>query len=316
MPAGGGGQGPRRADAGNVSGECRVRLDHTDHLPTPARPRPTRCRTPASTTSPPAARRAATATGRSVADQARPAARPATSSRASSSAASAVRGGAASRPQAELRRPRVPVQPRRPRRDRRDRGARSRPRSCRAPGPGASEHHTVARPEPKGRTSAMTTPILGSGESSGRRVPVDEAVALVQPGSRVYLGSACAAPRTLLAALEAARPGPAHRCGHAPGLAPRRARLRQPRRLRGSGARRARRRAPGDRRGQPGDAAHPRRELRPRGSPPSSRTARRSRSASAACQTRRCAASPTAATSASTAMSSQTPSWIWSRPAS
>jgi hypothetical protein len=45
------------------------------------------------------------------------------------------------------------------------------------------------------------------GDSVFRRVPVNEAIALVQPGSRVYLGSACAAPRSLLAALEAARPG-------------------------------------------------------------------------------------------------------------
>ena len=46
-------------------------------------------------------------------------------------------------------------------------------------------------------------------KTAGKRATLDEAVALVQPGSRVYLGTACAAPRTLLAALEAARPGPA-----------------------------------------------------------------------------------------------------------
>ncbi len=38
---------------------------------------------------------------------------------------------------------------------------------------------------------------------------VDQALALIQPGNRVYLGTGCAAPRTLLAALEAAQPGPA-----------------------------------------------------------------------------------------------------------
>ena len=37
---------------------------------------------------------------------------------------------------------------------------------------------------------------------------IDQALALIQSGNRVYLGTGCAAPRTLLAALEAAQPGP------------------------------------------------------------------------------------------------------------
>lgn len=41
------------------------------------------------------------------------------------------------------------------------------------------------------------------------RASASEALALIQPGNRVYLGTACAAPKTLLAALEAARSGPA-----------------------------------------------------------------------------------------------------------
>ena len=34
----------------------------------------------------------------------------------------------------------------------------------------------------------------------------ESAVALVEPGDRVFVGSACAVPRVLLAALEARRP--------------------------------------------------------------------------------------------------------------
>ena len=41
-----------------------------------------------------------------------------------------------------------------------------------------------------------------------KRATIEEALALIQPGSRIYLGTACAAPRTLLAALETAQPGP------------------------------------------------------------------------------------------------------------
>lgn len=37
---------------------------------------------------------------------------------------------------------------------------------------------------------------------------VEQALALVRPGNRVYLGTGCAAPRTLLASLEALQPGP------------------------------------------------------------------------------------------------------------
>jgi len=42
-----------------------------------------------------------------------------------------------------------------------------------------------------------------------KRVSLAEALSRIQPGSRIYLGTACAAPATLLAALEAAQPGPA-----------------------------------------------------------------------------------------------------------
>ena len=49
----------------------------------------------------------------------------------------------------------------------------------------------------------------GHGSIAPPFTTVDRALALIQPGSRVYLGTGCAAPRTLLAALEAAQPGPA-----------------------------------------------------------------------------------------------------------
>src|SRR5271165_599792 len=42
-----------------------------------------------------------------------------------------------------------------------------------------------------------------------KRVSLAEALSRIQPGNRIYLGTACAAPATLLAALEAAQPGPA-----------------------------------------------------------------------------------------------------------
>ena len=48
-----------------------------------------------------------------------------------------------------------------------------------------------------------------NGSLASRFTTVDQALALIQPGNRVYLGTGCAAPRTLLAALEAAQPGPA-----------------------------------------------------------------------------------------------------------
>jgi acyl-CoA hydrolase/GNAT superfamily N-acetyltransferase len=48
----------------------------------------------------------------------------------------------------------------------------------------------------------------GRGQPGGSEyVTIDQALALVRPGDRVYLGNSCAAPRTLLAAIEAAQPG-------------------------------------------------------------------------------------------------------------
>src|SRR5262244_740518 len=39
-------------------------------------------------------------------------------------------------------------------------------------------------------------------------VSLEQAVATIRPGSRIYLGTGCAAPRNLLAGLEAMQPGP------------------------------------------------------------------------------------------------------------
>lgn len=46
-------------------------------------------------------------------------------------------------------------------------------------------------------------------DASARFVAIDQALALIQPGNRIYLGTGCAAPRHLLASLEAMQPGPA-----------------------------------------------------------------------------------------------------------
>ena len=42
-----------------------------------------------------------------------------------------------------------------------------------------------------------------------KSVPLERALASIRPGSRIYLGTGCAAPRSLLARLEEVQPGPA-----------------------------------------------------------------------------------------------------------
>ena len=52
---------------------------------------------------------------------------------------------------------------------------------------------------------------MGSQQSvdlGSKLVRLDQALASIRPGNRVYLGTGCAAPRTLLAGLEAMQPGP------------------------------------------------------------------------------------------------------------
>jgi acyl-CoA hydrolase len=46
-------------------------------------------------------------------------------------------------------------------------------------------------------------------DTGGKLMGAEEALAGIKPGSRIYVGTGCAAPSTLLAALEAMRPGPA-----------------------------------------------------------------------------------------------------------
>ena len=48
-----------------------------------------------------------------------------------------------------------------------------------------------------------------TGDVDAKRRGVEEALAGIRPGSRIFVGTGCAAPTTLLAALEAMRPGPA-----------------------------------------------------------------------------------------------------------
>jgi acyl-CoA hydrolase len=57
--------------------------------------------------------------------------------------------------------------------------------------------------------SAAELPRQTAIERAAKFVSAERALALVQPGNRVYLGTGCAAPRKLLATLEAMQPGPA-----------------------------------------------------------------------------------------------------------
>jgi acyl-CoA hydrolase len=47
-----------------------------------------------------------------------------------------------------------------------------------------------------------------TGDFSSKLVGLEQALASIRPGSRLYLGTGCAAPRTLLAGLEAMQGGP------------------------------------------------------------------------------------------------------------
>jgi len=49
----------------------------------------------------------------------------------------------------------------------------------------------------------------GAARLESKLVAAEQALAAIRPGSRIYLGTGCAAPRTLLATLEAMDPGPA-----------------------------------------------------------------------------------------------------------
>jgi GNAT superfamily N-acetyltransferase len=49
----------------------------------------------------------------------------------------------------------------------------------------------------------------GAAEVGSKLVSAEQALAVIRPGSRIFLGTGCAAPRKLLATLEAMSPGPA-----------------------------------------------------------------------------------------------------------
>src|SRR5258707_12334118 len=48
----------------------------------------------------------------------------------------------------------------------------------------------------------------GAADVGSKLVSAEQALTAIPPGSRIYLGTGCAAPSHLLAALEAMRPGP------------------------------------------------------------------------------------------------------------
>src|SRR5437660_12350819 len=49
----------------------------------------------------------------------------------------------------------------------------------------------------------------GAADVGSKLVSAEQALAAIRPGSRIFLGTGCAAPRKLLATLEAMSPGPA-----------------------------------------------------------------------------------------------------------
>src|SRR4051794_14249215 len=58
---------------------------------------------------------------------------------------------------------------------------------------------------PKARISVALLKKDAAGDWHGRQVSADEAVSAVRPGDKVFVGSACATPRTLVNALEELR---------------------------------------------------------------------------------------------------------------
>jgi acyl-CoA hydrolase len=69
---------------------------------------------------------------------------------------------------------------------------------------------TRGRP-PSGRSSydTLTLACLSGADLGPKLVSVERALSAIRAGSRVYIGTGCAAPRTLLAQLEAMNPAPA-----------------------------------------------------------------------------------------------------------
>jgi len=64
---------------------------------------------------------------------------------------------------------------------------------------------------PSGRSSydTLTLACLSGADLGPKLVSVERALSAIRAGSRVYIGTGCAAPRTLLAQLEAMNPAPA-----------------------------------------------------------------------------------------------------------
>src|SRR5215469_16377637 len=70
--------------------------------------------------------------------------------------------------------------------------------------------HRSPRSKSRPRTPQMIASEVCDAQSDLRLklVSADQALAAIEPGSRIYLGTGCAAPRALLARLEAMQPGP------------------------------------------------------------------------------------------------------------
>src|SRR6516164_1683541 len=75
---------------------------------------------------------------------------------------------------------------------------------------GRSRMVTRGRP-PSGRSSydTLTLACLSGADLGPKLVSAERALSAIRAGSRVYIGTGCAAPRTLLAQLEAMNPAPA-----------------------------------------------------------------------------------------------------------
>src|SRR5215468_2572759 len=75
---------------------------------------------------------------------------------------------------------------------------------------GRSRMATRGHP-PSGRSSydTLTLACLSGADLGPKLVSVERALSAIRAGSRVYIGTGCAAPRTLLAQLEAMNPAPA-----------------------------------------------------------------------------------------------------------
>src|SRR5262245_65284215 len=67
----------------------------------------------------------------------------------------------------------------------------------------------ATRSHPPNGRSTLALACLSGADLGPKLVSAERALSAIRAGSRVYIGTGCAAPRTLLAQLEAMNPGPA-----------------------------------------------------------------------------------------------------------